>query len=158
LRAIQQLREEKPADAVHSIDAADAASPHQRGFLDGQEFDGLRDADDRFASVLEAFLDGQYHWFAWESIRKVKLAAAEANSDPVDRAAVITLKNGRELVVRLPLVYPDSARAYAEFASGEQTDYVCPDDGPMRCIGGKVLLVGNGAEVRLADCRMIELR
>jgi len=155
---MQQLGDGKPDDAVLSIDAADAASPNLRGFLDGEEFDGLRDADDRFASILEAFLDGQYHWFAWESIRKVRLAVAEANGNPVDRAATITLKDGRELAVRLPLVYPASHRGEAEFASGEQTDYVCPDGGPTRCIGGKILLVGDGAEVRLAECRMIELR
>ena len=46
------------------IDAADEVSPESWwGFLDGQEFEGLRDADDRFGSILEVFLGGEYFWF-----------------------------------------------------------------------------------------------
>lgn len=157
-RAIQQLNAGKPEDAIHSVDAADAASPHLRGFLDGQEFDGLRDADDRFASVLEAFQDGEYIWFAWEALRKVTLAPAEVLLDELIRPAIITLKDGRELAVQLPLVYPESNKADSVFAMGIETDHVCPDNGPTRCIGGKMLLVGDEAEVRLAECRMIEMR
>ena len=41
---------------------------------------------------------------------------------------------------------------------GTETDLVCPDRGPTRCIGGKLLLVGDGAEIPLAACRMIEVR
>jgi len=155
-RAIQQLHEGKPDEAVDSIDAADAVSPHLHGFIDGQEFDGLRDADDRFASVLEAFLGEEYIWFAWEGLRKVALAPAEA--DQQLRPAVITLKNGREWQVHLPLIYPDSEVADEAFALGHETDHICPDKGPTRCIGGKLLLVGDGAEVLLAECRMIEVR
>ena len=58
----------------------------------------------------------------------------------------------------MPLVYPGSHRGEAEVALGTETDHVCPDRGPMRCIGGKLLLVGDGAEVPLAECRMIEVR
>ena len=155
-RAIRQLSEGKAEEAVHSIDAADAASPHLRGFLDGQEFDGLRDADDRFASVLEADLYGEYVWFAWEAIRKVRFAAGEPSS--LLRPATITLKDGREFAVRVPLVYPDSQEADEVFASGSETDYICPDNGPTRCIGGRLFLVNDGDEIRLAECRMIELR
>jgi type VI secretion system protein ImpE len=157
-RAIQQLSAGKPDDAVQSIDAADEASPHMRGFLDGQEFEGLRDADDRFASVLEAFQDGEYVWFAWEALRKVTLAPAEVLLDQLIRPATITLKDGRELAVHLPLVYPESHTAESVFALGMETDHICPDNGPTRCIGGKLLLVGDGAEVLLKECRMIELR
>jgi protein involved in temperature-dependent protein secretion len=157
-RAIQQLHDGKPDDAVHSIDAADAASPHLHGFIDGQEFDGLRDADDRFASVLEAFLGEEYVWFTWEGLRKVALAPARTDADRQLRPAIVTLKDGREWQVHLPLVYPDSEVADETFARGDETDHICPDNGPTRCIGGKLLLVGDGAEVRLAECRMIEVR
>ena len=157
-RAIQQLHEGRPDDAVESIDAADEASPHVRGFLDGQEFEGLRDADDRFASVLEAFQDGEYIWFAWEALRKVTLAPAEVLFEKLVRPAAITLKDGRELAVHLPLIYPESHTADNALALGAETDHICPDNGPTRCIGGKLLLVGDGAEVRLAECRMIEVR
>ncbi|QJW95724.1 hypothetical protein FTUN_3278 [Frigoriglobus tundricola] len=38
-----------------------------RGFINGREFEGLRDADDRFGSVLEAFRGGEYLWVPWEA-------------------------------------------------------------------------------------------
>src|SRR5262245_24474051 len=74
--AIKNIRRANPDAAVRCVDAADSVAPHLRGFLDGQEFDGLRDADDRFATVLEAFHGGEYVWFAWEGLRKVTLAPA----------------------------------------------------------------------------------
>ncbi len=51
--------------------------------------------------------------------------------------------------VHLPLVYPASYRAEGTFALGSETDHICPDNGPTRCIGGKLLLVGEEDEVKL---------
>lgn len=156
--AITHLTQENPEAAVHCIDEADAIAPHLRGFLDGQEFEGLRDADDRFGSILEAFHGGEYVWFAWEELRKVTLAPATVLLDQLYRPATVLLKDGSVFAVHLLLVYPDSHRADGVFALGSETDHVCPDHGPMRCVGGKLLLVGEGAEVPLAGCRMIEVR
>jgi type VI secretion system protein ImpE len=157
-RAVKNLRRADPDEALRCIDAADAVSPHLRGFLDGQEFEGLRDADDRYASVLEVFHGGEYVWFAWEGLRRVTLAPAAVLLDQLFRPATVTLKDGTAVEVHLPLVYPGSYRAGGEFALGTETDHVCPDRGPTRCVGGKLLLVGDGAEVPLAECRMIEVR
>jgi type VI secretion system protein ImpE len=155
IKAIQQAR---PDDAVKCIDAADSVTPEVWGFLDGQEFEGLRDADDRFASVLEVFLGGEYFWYAWESLRKVTLPPATVLLDQLYRPAQLTLKDGNTLSVHLPMVYSGSYRAEDVFALGIEMDHVCPDSGPTRCVGGKLLLIGDGAEVPLAECRMIELR
>jgi type VI secretion system protein ImpE len=157
-RAVQLLRRARPDDGVRAVDAADAVSPVIRGFLDGREFDGLRDADDRFGSVLEAFRGGEYFWVPWEVIRKAVLAPATVLLDQLYRPAVLTLRDGSVLDVHLPLVYPASYRAEGDFALGTETDHVCPDNGPTRCIGGKLLLAGEDDEVRLADCRFIEVR
>ncbi len=156
--AMKAIRQARADDAVKCIDAADAVSSEVWGFLDGQEFEGLRDADDRFASVLEVFLGGEYFWFAWESLRKVTLTPATVLLDQLYRPATLTLKDGSAIAAHLPLVYPGSHRAEDVFALGTETDHVCPDGGPTRCVGGKLLLVGDGAEVPLAECRMIELR
>jgi type VI secretion system protein ImpE len=155
--AVKSLRLGAPEDAVRWIDKADALAPEVRGFLDGQEFRGLRDADDRFASVLEAFVDGTYVWFPWESVQRVKLEPAKFLLDRLFRAAEVRLKDGAELSVHLPLVYPGSHEADGVFAVGLETDFASPDDGPIRCIGAKLLLVEEN-EVPLAECRMIEIR
>ncbi len=155
--AMKALRESRPEDAVRWVDRADALSPTVTGFIDGREFDELRDADDRYASVLEAFVEGDYIWFPWEAIRRVKLGRARYTLDRLFRPAEVRLKDGNDFAVHLPLVYPGSHAADDEFALGLETDRVCPDDGPIRCIGGKLLLAGE-EEVPLAECRMIEVR
>jgi type VI secretion system protein ImpE len=158
LKALKLLRRARPGAATRAVDAADAAGPRLRGFIDGREFDGLRDADDRFGSVLEAFRGGEYLWVPWEALRKVVLAPAAVLLDQLYRPAALTLRDGSTTDVHLPLVYPASYRAEGEFALGMQTDHVCPDGGPTRCVGGKLLLVGEDEEVMLSECRMIEVR
>lgn len=155
--AVKRLRDGDPADAVRWIDRADAVSPEVEGFLDGQEFDGLRDADDRFASVLEAVVGGRWVWFPWEALRRVKLELPRYALDRLYRPAEVRLRDGSEHRGHLPLVYPNSHAADGAFAAGLETDRVCPDDGPIRCVGGKLLMAG-AAEVPLAECRMIEIR
>ncbi len=156
--AMKAIRKARPDDAIRCIDAADMVSPEIRGFLDGQEFAGLRDADDRFGSVLEAFLGGEYLWFAWELLRKVTIAPAAVLLDQLYRPAVVTLKVGTAIAVHLPMVYPRSHSVDDAFALGTETDHICPDGGPTRCVGGKMLLIGDEAEIPLAECRMIEVR
>jgi type VI secretion system protein ImpE len=156
--AMKTLQRNRPDQAIRCIDAADAVTPEVWGFIDGQEFDGLRDADDRFASVLEAFQNGDYVWFAWEAVRKVKLADAEVLLDQLYRPATVTMKDNSTFAVHLPLVYPSSFGIDESFALGTLTDHICPDGGPTRCVGGKLLLVGDDAEVPLRECRMIEIR
>jgi type VI secretion system protein ImpE len=156
--AMKAIRRGKPDDAVKCIDAADSVSPEIRGFLDGQEFVGLRDADDRFGSVLEAFLGGEYFWFTWESIRKLTISPPAVLLDQLYRPAMLSLKDGALLLVHLPMVYPRSHQADNAFALGFETDHVCPDGGPSRCVGGKLLLIGDEDEIPLTNCRMIEIR
>jgi type VI secretion system protein ImpE len=157
-RAVQLLRRARADDAVRAVDAADKVSPRVRGFIDGREFDGLRDADDRFGSVLEAFRGGEYLWVPWEALRKVVLAPAAVLLDQLYRPAALTFRDGTTAEVHLPLVYPASYRAEGAFALGTETDHVCPDNGPTRCVGGKLLLVGEDGEVMLSECRLIEVR
>jgi type VI secretion system protein ImpE len=156
--AVRALREARPDDAVRLIDRADAVAPEVRGFLDGREFEDLRDADDRFASVLEGFVGGEYLWFPWEGIRSVRLEPANYARDRLFRPATVRLTDGGTFAAHVPLVYPNSHAADGVFATGLETDFVCPDGGPTRCVGGKLLLVGDGAEVPLADVTMIEIR
>ena len=157
-KAVKLLRRAEPENAVRAVDAADSVSPTVRGFINGREFDGLRDADDRFASVLEAFRGGEYVWVPWEALRKVLLAPAAALLDQLYRPAALTFRDGTTIQVHLPLVYPASYRADGAFALGTETDHVCPDNGPTRCVGGKLLLVGDDDEVMLSECRLIEVR
>lgn len=157
-QAVKLLRRARPDAALRAVDAADALAPNVRGFIDGREFDGLRDADDRFGSVLEALRGGEYLWVPWEALRKVVIAPAAALLDQLYRPATLTFRDATTAEVHLPLVYPASYRAEGVFALGTETDHVCPDNGPTRCVGGKLLLVGDDDEVMLSECRMIEVK
>jgi type VI secretion system protein ImpE len=133
--AMKAIRQARPDDAVRCIDAADAVTPAVWGFL-----------------------EGEYLWFAWEAVRKVHLTPATVLLDQLYRPATVTMKDNTTFSVHLPLVYPCSYRADDPFALGTETDHICPDSGPTRCVGGKLLLVGDSAEVPLRECQMIELR
>jgi type VI secretion system protein ImpE len=144
------------AAAVRWLDRADAATSPVTGHIDGREFDGLRDADDRFASVLEAFAGRDYVWVPWEAVRRVTIHPAEHALDRAFRPARLRLADGGEIDVLLPLVYPES-HADDAFALGLDTDRDAADGGPVRCVGAKLLLTGE-EELPLGECRQIDVR
>src|SRR5437764_1306601 len=104
--ALLALADHRPEDPVRLTDRADATAPEISGFLDGRPFTGLRDADDRFGSVLEAFAGAGYVWFPWEAVRRVALEPADDTLDRLARPAGVRLRDGTEYAVRLPLIYP----------------------------------------------------
>jgi type VI secretion system protein ImpE len=153
-RGLLALQAGDPAAAERWIDRADAAAPHLAGHLDGREFDGLRDADDRFAGVIEAFAGSRYVWLPLGQVRRLALAPAAGVLDEAFRPARATFADGEADVV-LPLVYPGSAAAGDAFALGHDADW--PDHGgPVVGVGAKVLLVGDD-EAALSDCRQIDV-
>ena len=142
---------------VRWVDRADAATPEVRGFLDGREFGGLKDGDERFASVFEVFVGGRYCWVPFERVRAVKLSDATGVIEMVYRPAELRLTDGRTLSVTLPLVYPLSAESGDEFALGEAVDWTTEDLGPVCAFGAKIYFAGE-EEVALSQVRMLELR
>ncbi len=155
-RVLLALQAGDPAAAERWADRADTNGPHLSGHLDGREFDGLRDADDRFAGVVEAFLGPRYIWLPLDQLRRITLALPVGVLDVAYRPSVATLVDGRHLEVTLPLTYPESAAAGDAFALGQDADW--PDrGGPVVGVGAKVLLVGD-EEAALSDVRQIDLR
>ena len=154
-RAIRAIRRNEAADALLWIDRADHRSPHLLGHVDGREFDGLRDADDRFASVLEAFVGAAYFWLPFEQIHRLTVSVAKGIAENAYRPARIRLSDGAEFSAVLPLVYPGSVDDVHSL--GMETDHVNPDGGPMRCVGSKLLLLGE-EELSLGDIRQLDVK
>lgn len=142
---------------VRWIDQADDGTPEVSGFVDGREFVGLRDGDERFASVFEMFAGAAYLWLPFEETRAVKLRDAEGVLDVAYRPAEVRLSDGRVIDAVLPLVYPLSAESGDDFALGENVDWTSEDAGPVCGFGAKVLFVGE-EELPLSEVRMIEFR
>jgi type VI secretion system protein ImpE len=137
------------------LDAADEATPEVRGFIDGREFVGFRDSDDRFASVLEVIAGGRYVWVPFEQIARVKIEPAEFALDSLFRPIDLLLEDGREVAVTLPLTYPNSADAGDQFALAQAVDWKDDDGALVIGIGAKVFNCGD-EEISLAECQMIE--
>lgn len=142
--------------AAYWLDRADALTPEVRGFVDGREFTGLRDTDDRFAALFELFVDGRYVWVPFEQVRTLRLHPAAGILDIAFRAGEVFLTDGRTLSVVVPTRYPGSADAGDDYALGEAADW--SDDGGLVCgVGAKVLTFGDD-DAPLGECKMIEMR
>lgn len=142
--------------AAEWVDRADASSPMLCGHIDGREFDGLRDTDDRFGSVLEVFVGPEYVWLPFEHLRRVVLLPAVGVLDTAFRPARVTLADRTELRVAVPLLYPGSHRAGGEFATGLDTDWP-PNPSELACgVGARVLMIGDD-DVVLGECRQLDI-
>lgn len=139
------------------VDLADAATPEVRGFVDGRPFQGLRDGDERFASVFEVFVGSRYVWVPFEQVRAVVLPEAAGVMELVYRPAELRLTDGRTVNVVFPLVYPLSAESGDEFALGEAVDWTTENVGPVCAFGAKLYFVGE-EELPLSQVRMLEIR
>ena len=143
--------------ASRYADAADEASPELHGHADGQEFAGLRDMDDRFASVLEVFFGKAYVVVPLERLDRIRLLPVVGVADTVYRPAELRSIDGEVWPCVLPLVYPRSHESGGEFALGYETD--CPDESAVSVIavGARVWYFGED-EGPLSECRHIDLR
>lgn len=144
-------------NAATYFDRADSEAPHVVGHIDGREFQGLRDTDDRFASLFEAFVGPEYIWLPFEQVRRLTLAPAAGALDTAFRPAHARLTDGTELEVVLPLVYPGSADDDDAFAMGQDADWQEPVPGVTCGTGARVLMAGE-EELILGECRQFELR
>ncbi len=139
------------------LDRADAALPEVAGFVDGREFRGLRDSDDRFAGHFEVFLGPRTTWVAFEQVRSLRLEKAENLLDLAFRPATLTRTDGTRLGAIVPLLYPGSGREGDDLALGQLVDWTSADSGLVCGLGAKVLTFGD-EELALESCTMIELR
>jgi len=154
-RALQSLKAGENALASIWIDRADAAAPAINGHINGREFEGLRDTDDRYASVLEVFIRGEYVWFPFDQLRRITLAPAVGVLDTAFRPARLRLLTGAEASVIVPMLYPGSHLADDEYALGQEADWPEAPAGLVMGIGAKVWIVGE-EELFFRDCRQLD--
>ncbi|MCZ2341226.1 MAG: tetratricopeptide repeat protein [Bacteroidales bacterium] len=152
-RAIQQKQLE---EAETLVDRADQSTPFVMGHVDGRELEGLRDADDRLASVLELFIGGTYAWVPWEAIQQLRLAPSRHLFDTVYRSAELKLQSGQEFAVVVPLLYPASYRVAGSLALGLDTDWI--EAGRLSVgVGAKTIFAGE-EELLLRECTQFDFR
>ena len=147
----------EPDLAIRYADAADECSPELAGHVDGQEFAGLRDLDDRFASVLEVFFGRAYVVVPLERLDRIRLLPVAGVADTVYRPAELRSTDGEVWPCVLPLAYPDSCSHGETFALGMETDAIAGDAVVLVMVGGRSWYFGDN-EGLLTECRQIDLR
>src|SRR5262249_3365551 len=65
---LKSLRTIPPGELGPRLEEAEAEAPPASGERGGQPFASFRDADDRVASVLEVFHEGEYLWVPFDQI------------------------------------------------------------------------------------------
>ena len=145
LEALPYLARGEHAEARKRLDEANAALPNLAGTRDGEPFDRLFDADERFGTVLEVFgTGGVYSWVPLEQVASITLNPPKNPRDVVLRPASVVLHDGVEGDVLLPGLYPGThEHADDEVKLGRATEWVGGAGEVPRGAGGKLFLAGE---------------
>lgn len=156
LNALDRLRRGDLDGCVDSLDRADAMIEGIAGHVDGRNFDGVRDGDDLFASVLEVLHDGHYWWFPFDQVGRLQLGSRDALRDRLFVPATLSTRTGDEWRVYLPALYPAThLNEDEEVKAGQATDWFAEPGGPTRGVGLRLLTFGD-EELTLLDFKMWE--
>jgi type VI secretion system protein ImpE len=83
-------------------------APGSAGFIDGQAFEWIADADMRLGPVLEAYVNGRYYWVPFERLNQIKFEPPEDLRDYVWLPAHLQFENGGETLALVPSRYEGS--------------------------------------------------
>lgn len=157
LEAVNRLREKNLDEAKAALEAAEEARPERPGKLNGEtEFDDFRDCDDLFGPLLEVFVGPDYFWLPVEQLAALEVAPPERPRDLLWSACQVTLTDGTMQRGYTPVLYPGSHDHNNEQVRlGRMTDWQSSDDGPVRGVGQRMLLIGDEGRAVL-DLRNVE--
>jgi type VI secretion system protein ImpE len=152
--AVEHLAHGEGAAAAAVLAESDAAAPLVRGTLNEQSVEGLRDADDLLAPILEVMVLRDYVWVPWSQIAELEVAAPTHPRDLLWTPARIVLTDGEQRRCYLPALYPGShAAADDNVKLGRVTEWLAPEgEGPVRGVGQHLLVFGD------ADLGLLEVR
>jgi type VI secretion system protein ImpE len=147
LQASVHVRAGEEAAAAKLLAEAKGAKAPVSGTCNGAAFDDIRDLDDLLSPVLEVLTaNGKYYWIAFEQVASIELTPAKRPRDLIWRPAQIVVRNGPEGEVFIPVLYPGSENASDPLLQlGRSTDWSDGQDGPVRGLGQRMLLVGDDA-------------
>lgn len=148
LEASIAIREGRLGEAAEILDRAEEARVHPHGTCDGRPFDDFRDLDDPTAGVLEVLGgNGNYYWVPLDSVERIEFRAPERARDLIWRRALVTVHDGPDGEVYLPVLYPGTHKAEKEdLQLGRSTDWTGGDGVPVRGVGQRMFLVGEEAQ------------
>lgn len=142
LEACTALRLEQFDDCNALLERSDAERQPIQGTCDGKKFHTLLDVDDRLRGVAEILTaSGKYFWIPWNSIQSIEFSKPDRPLDLIWRKASISVKDGPDGEVYLPVRYPKPTHWTDEQRLGRTTEWVEHPSGIVTGIGQRTLLV-----------------
>ena len=144
LAALVALRAGDAAEAARQSAEAEAVRPHTPGAHGGTPFDDLRDVDDLLAGSVEVLTTtGKYYWIPTERLISVTLHAPKRPRDLLWRRASMSVDQGPDGDVYIPVVYAGDDTMTEAQRLGRETDWHEIEGGPVRGVGQRVFLLGE---------------
>lgn len=151
--ALRGLRDGGDEQAASTMQALVESLPVVSGTINGQDFTGLRNADDTLAHALELFAHDRYVWVPFEDIRELTVNSPQSLIDLMWIPASLTTWGGLSMNGFLPVLYPLSAQQSDEQVRlGRMTDWIPLGAAGYRGVGQQVLLFGEN------DIPLLEIR
>jgi type VI secretion system protein ImpE len=151
LAAQVALRAGDLAEAARQAGEAEAVRPRVAGALnlggDDIAFDDFRDVDDLSAGFFEVLTTtGKYFWVPTERVASITFHPPRRPRDLAWRRATISVNEGPDGEVYLPVVYDLRPPGLADdYRLGHSTDWIEEAGAPVRGIGQRVFLAGDEA-------------
>jgi type VI secretion system protein ImpE len=147
LEASVRLREGAAEEAVRMLEGVEAQRVQVSGTCKGKAFHDFRDLDDMTCCVIEIITSrGDYYWIPIEQIDALEFQAPTRLRDLLWRRTHMTVRDGPDAEVFLPVLYPGAAQEQDEqLRLGRATDWRGGGTTPTRGVGQRTFLVGDEA-------------
>lgn len=145
LAALVAIRAGDAAEAANQASAAEAARPRTPGRHAETAFDDFRDADDLLAGSFEVLTTtGKYFWIPTERVVSVEFHPPKRPRDLLWRRASMSVSEGPDGDVYIPTIYATDEAISHQLRLGRETDWRQAPGGPVRGVGQRVFLAGDG--------------
>lgn len=160
LEAMTEIRENHPAQAEKLLAESETSRLKIAGQADAQPFNDLRDCDDVLAPFLEVFVQREYVWLPFESIKQIEITAPARLRDLIWIPAKVELRDTPLGEVFLPCLYSGSSDHPDDRVKlGRMTDWNALGDGCVLGAGQRMFFVDDTErpmlEIRKLDFSMI---
>ena len=146
LAALVALRAGDLAEAMRQTEAAEAARPRAPGKHGDTAFDDMRDADDLLAGSFEVLTTtGKYFWIPTDRVQTLEFHAPKRPRDLLWRRASMSVAQGPDGEVYLPVVYAADEAMTDALRLGRETDWREAEGAPVRGLGQRLFIVGDDA-------------
>jgi len=130
-------------------------APVVAGTINGDSFEWLADADQRFGPVLEMIFNGQYYWAPLHGVRSLRSEEPTDLRDLVWLPAEVTWVNGGQSMVMIPARYPLLSGVSNQCLLSRQTDWQDLGEDVFQGLGQRMLATDR-SEYPILQVRSID--